>query len=191
MPIMVLNDEGHHCWRPKPEAEDAEWRGKAGRRRRSEKKQLSGSMVSTSSTIAPGQSATGIAICVDLSATPFYIKGSGHPEGRPFPWLVCDFGLVDAIESGIVKIPRLPVQDVTGRPEPKYFKLWETIKDELRAGRHYLAESRSVPILTCLREAEGALTARRSMERTLRLRTSCHTRPRACTAGDDRGVRQH
>ena len=46
--------------------------------------------------------ARGIIACVDMSATPFYIQGSGHPEGTPFPWLVSDFGLVDAIESGIV-----------------------------------------------------------------------------------------
>ena len=54
--------------------------------------------------------ACGVKFCVDLSATPFYIQGSGHPEGSPFPWLVSDFGLVDAIESGITKIPRLPCQ---------------------------------------------------------------------------------
>jgi type III restriction enzyme len=69
---------------------------------------------------------------VDLSATPFYIQGSGYPEGPPFPWIVSDFGLVDAIESGIVKIPRLPVQDVTGRPDPKYFKLWKAITENLQ-----------------------------------------------------------
>jgi hypothetical protein len=45
------------------------------------------------------------AFCVDLSATPFYLHGSGYPEGSPFPWIVSDFGLVDAIESGITKIP--------------------------------------------------------------------------------------
>lgn len=71
----------------------------------------------------------GIALCVDLSATPFYLKGSGHPEGRPFPWIVSDFGLVDAIKSGIVKIPRLPVNDTTGRPEAKYFKLSKAINE--------------------------------------------------------------
>ena len=77
---------------------------------------------------------SGVKFCVDLSATPFYIKGSGHPEGSPFPWLVSDFSLVDAIESGIVKIPRLPVDDNTGKPEPRYFRLWKTIVDELQPG---------------------------------------------------------
>jgi hypothetical protein len=48
----------------------------------------------------------GIALAVDLSARPFYIKGSNHPKGKSFPRLVSDFGLADAIESGIVKIPR-------------------------------------------------------------------------------------
>ena len=69
-----------------------------------------------------------------MSATPFYIQGSGYPEGAPFPWIVSDFGLVDAIESGITKIPRLPVSDTTGRPDPKYFKLWKNITENL-AGR--------------------------------------------------------
>ena len=48
----------------------------------------------------------------DLSATPFYLKGSGYPEGTLFPWVVSDFSLIDAIESGIVKIPRVPVAGV-------------------------------------------------------------------------------
>lgn len=62
---------------------------------------------------------------MDFSATPFYIRGSGYEEGAPFPWIVSDFGLVGAIESGIVKIPRVPVDDNTGALIPKYFRLWE------------------------------------------------------------------
>jgi hypothetical protein len=76
----------------------------------------------------------GIALAVDLSARPFYIKGSNHPKGQSFPRLVSDFGLTDAIESGIVKIPRLPVLDATGWPDPKFFRLWERIKERLQPG---------------------------------------------------------
>ena len=116
-PIMVLNDEGHHAYRPaladdelsKEHEEPTVW-------------------ISGLDTI---NRACSIRFCVDLSATPFYIQGSGHPEGSPFPWLVSDFGLVDAIESGITKIPRLPVSDTTGRPEPKFFRLWEAIQEEI------------------------------------------------------------
>ena len=85
----------------------------------------------------------GIAMTIDMSATPFYIKGSGYPEGQPFPWLVSDFGLVDAIESGIVKIPRLPVKDTAekrddaGRPDPKYFRLWANIMNSLQPSQKY------------------------------------------------------
>ena len=52
----------------------------------------------------------------DLSATPFYLKGSGYNEGYIFPWTVSDFSLMDAIESGIVKVPRTPVDDDADRP---------------------------------------------------------------------------
>ena len=102
-----------------------------------------------------GDGKPGILFCVDLSATPFYIKGSGYPEGRPLPWLISDFGLVDAIESGIVKIPRLPVLDNTGRPDPKYFKLWEKIKEGLEPAE-FLPGGRPKPAVV-YREAEGAL----------------------------------
>jgi type III restriction enzyme len=92
-----------------------------------------------------------------MSATPFYISGSGHPEGRPFPWLTSDFGLVDAIESGIVKIPRLPVSDTTGLPDPKYFRLWERIRQDLDPSEFARSGSRKPKPEAVYREAEGAL----------------------------------
>ena len=53
----------------------------------------------------------GVKTVYDLSATPYYLKGSGYNEGFIFPWVVSDFSLMDAIESGIVKVPRIPVDD--------------------------------------------------------------------------------
>ena len=67
---------------------------------------------------------------MDLSATPFYLNRSGNDPGRPFPWIVSDFGLIDAIESGIVKIPQLPVQDTTGAEIPAYFNVWKWIVEK-------------------------------------------------------------
>lgn len=127
--IMVLNDEGHHAYRPASE----ESRRLTADERRAAKAENENATVWIQGLDKINQ-ARGVRLCVDLSATPFYIAGSGHPEGQPFPWLVSDFGLVDAIESGIVKIPRLPVDDTTGRPEPRYFRLWKTIMDELQPG---------------------------------------------------------
>nr|MDO8115666.1 hypothetical protein [Candidatus Sigynarchaeota archaeon] len=69
----------------------------------------------------------GINFCVDLTATPFYNKDSGFPEGTPFPWIVTDFSLADAIESGLVKIPRYPIKDNAAEEEARYYRLWETI----------------------------------------------------------------
>ena len=139
-PIIVLNDEAHHAYRPALIPDD----GRLTPSERAEREEatvwVSGldrinNAFTSSYVSADGHTASGgIRFCVDLSATPFYLGGSGFPEGQPLPWLVSDFGLVDAIESGIVKIPRLPVSDTTGRPEPKYFALWRTITDGLKAG---------------------------------------------------------
>jgi type III restriction enzyme len=148
--ILVINDEAHHAYRPAPLPEEL-------------REQLSDEEIAEReeatvwvSGLDRINAARGINFCVDFSATPFYIKGSGYPEGEPFPWIVSDFGLVDAIESGIVKIPRMPVDDNTGALIPKYFRLWEHINERLPASERQTARRRAKPE-SVLREAEGAL----------------------------------
>jgi len=72
----------------------------------------------------------GINFCLDLSATPYYLGRMGRMTGRPFPWVVSDFGLIDAIESGLVKIPQLALTDVSGQERPDYFNIWEWIVEK-------------------------------------------------------------
>ncbi len=79
----------------------------------------------------------GVKVICDLSATPFFLRGSGYPEGTLFPWTVSDFSLIDSIEAGIVKVPRVPVSDdsMTGG-QPTYRDLWLRIREDLpRKGR--------------------------------------------------------
>ena len=146
-PIMVLNDEGHHAYRPAPTDE------KLSRDAKQERQDAT-VWIEGLDTI---NRACGIRLCVDLSATPFYIQGSGHQEGSPFPWLVSDFGLVDAIESGITKIPRLPVSDSTGRPEPKFFRLWQAIQEGIPPADRLPGRARKPKPEAVYREAEAAL----------------------------------
>jgi type III restriction enzyme len=122
--IVVFNDEAHHCYQDKlldqadngADADDRErnrdarvwFRGLHDLRRRA-----------------------GIKVVYDLSATPYYLKGSGYNEGFIFPWVVSDFSLMDAIESGIVKIPRIPVDDDAAGKELIYLQLWDNIQPPL------------------------------------------------------------
>ncbi len=73
----------------------------------------------------------GINFCVDLSATPYFLGHVGQEANRPFPWVVSEFGLTDAIESGLVKIPQLAVRDTTGAAIPGYFNIWRWILPKL------------------------------------------------------------
>ena len=158
MPIMVLNDEGHHCWRPAPAEEGLTADDKKTLKSEVEEARVWLNGLDRLNNANSSGDGPGIALCVDMSATPFYIKGSGYPEGSPFPWLVSDFGLVDAIESGIVKIPRLPVLDTTGRPDPKYFHLWASIKKDLTPAEMLLGRRSGKPKPEVVyREAEAAL----------------------------------
>lgn len=166
MPVMVLNDEAHHCYRPASLAVE-ERKGMSAEALRQAQEENEEATVwiegldrinNAGGGVSAGQTRPGIALCVDLSATPFYIAGSGYAEGSPFPWLVSDFGLVDAIESGIVKIPRLPVSDTTGRPEPKYFKLWQTIRDGLEPAEFLPGKGKKPKPEVVFREAQAALT---------------------------------
>jgi type III restriction enzyme len=146
-PLMVLNDEGHHAYRPAPVPE--------GEKLSAEEKADREEATVWVSGLDQINAACGISLCIDLSATPFYIHGSGYPEGSPFPWIVSDFSLVDAIESGITKIPRLPAIDNTGRPDPKYFKLWEHITANLSSGERFTGGKPKPEVV--YRKAEDAL----------------------------------
>jgi type III restriction enzyme len=69
---------------------------------------------------------------MDLSATPFFLRGSGYGEGTLFHWTMSDFSLMDAIECGIVKLPRVPVADnIPGGDMPKFRNLWENIRAKM------------------------------------------------------------
>ncbi len=148
--ILVINDEAHHAYRPAPLPEEVRERLSP---EEIEEREEATVWISGLDRI---HKIRGINFCADFSATPFYIKGSGREEGEPFPWIVSDFGLVDAIESGIVKIPRVPVDDNTGALIPKYFRLWEAINQSLPVSERQTARRRAKPE-SVLREAEGAI----------------------------------
>ena len=127
--IWVLNDEGHHCYRHKP-GESAEEDLKGDDRKEAEKNNEAARVWISGLEIVKRK--LGVRQVLDLSATPFFLRGSGYAEGTLFPWTVSDFSLMDAIESGIVKLPRVPVADnIPGGDMPKYRVLWETIRGDM------------------------------------------------------------
>jgi type III restriction enzyme len=95
--ILVINDEGHHAWRvTNDDALDKDDR------------EIATQWVSSLDLI---HLARGILRCHDFSATPFVPRGKNATEALVFPWIVSDFGLNDAIESGLVKTPRVVVRE--------------------------------------------------------------------------------
>jgi type III restriction enzyme len=129
--IIVINDEAHHCYREKPgetEALPTEEREEAKRNREAARLWIGG--------LEAVKRKLGITAVYDLSATPFFLRGSGYIEGTLFPWTCSDFSLMDAIESGIVKLPRIPVADNMPNAETLTFRnLWDHIgKDMPKAG---------------------------------------------------------
>ena len=131
--VMVLNDEGHHCYREKSGGSDE---GKLTGDDNMEAKDNTEAARLWITGIETVKRIIGIVGVIDLSATPFFLRGSGYVEGTLFPWTVCDFSLMDAIESGIVKIPRVPVSDnLPSEESPVFRRLWERIRDRMPRGR--------------------------------------------------------
>ena len=129
--IIVLNDEAHHCYHLKPSETEEKL---IGDDKREADKRNADARVWISGLEAIDQK-IGIKTVYDLSATPFFLSGSGYTEGQLFPWVVSDFSLIDAIESGIVKVPRVPVDDNTDNQDaPLYRRLWQAIGKELPKG---------------------------------------------------------
>jgi len=127
--ILVLNDEAHHCYREKPpEADDEELRGED--RKEAEKANEAARL--WISGLEAVKRKLGVARVVDLSATPFFLRGSGYAEGTLFPWTMSDFSLMDAIECGIVKLPRVLIADnIPGGEMPMFRDLWQHIRDKM------------------------------------------------------------
>ncbi|OWK41025.1 Type III restriction-modification enzyme, helicase subunit [Fimbriiglobus ruber] len=150
--ILVINDEAHHCYRGKPAAQKEKMTAEEAKeaRARDEEARL------WITGLEAVHRKVGVKAVYDLSATPFYLKGSGYPEGTLFPWVVSDFSLMDAIESGIVKIPRVPVEDnaMTGE-YPKYRNLWVHIREGLKDVRRGDDDAHTPPLLPAT--LEGAL----------------------------------
>ena len=124
--VLVINDEAHHCYREKPTPEDLDSLKGEQAKQNNETARL---WISGIETV---KRKLGVGQVYDLSATPFFLQGSGYVEGTLFPWTVSDFSLMDAIECGIVKLPRVPVSDnVPGTDMPKLRNLWENIGSKM------------------------------------------------------------
>lgn len=125
--ILVINDEAHHCYREKPSEENltSEDKKEAEENNKAARVWING-IESLSKKIKLNS-------VIDLSATPYFLRGSGYKEGTMFPWTVFDFSLLDALECGVVKIPRLPVEsdNITEDDEPEFRNLWIHVKDAL------------------------------------------------------------
>ncbi|TAK50787.1 MAG: type III restriction endonuclease subunit R, partial [Bacteroidetes bacterium] len=108
--LIVINDEAHHAWRVPAESKI-----------RGVKKEEIEEATKWVGGLDRIHSARGILTCFDFSATPFAPSGKQSSEEALFGWIVSDFGLNDAIESGLVKTPRVVVRD-DAVPDAKTFK---------------------------------------------------------------------
>ena len=142
--INVINDEAHHCYRERPGAEAPKLTGDE-RKEAAENAEAARLWISG---IEAAKRKFGVQVVYDLSATPFFLSGSGWIEGTLFPWVISDFSLMDAIECGIVKLPRVPVADnLPGQPEPLYRKLWDAIGKKMpKKSRGTKPDPQSLPI---------------------------------------------
>jgi type III restriction enzyme len=128
--ILVLNDEAHHCYREKPNHEPEVNDLTGDDKKEAEKNNEAARLWISGLEIVNCK--LGLTRVLDLSATPFFLRGSGYAEGTLFPWTMSDFSLMDAIECGIVKLPRVPVADnIPGWDMPKFRNLWEHIRKRM------------------------------------------------------------
>lgn len=127
--IMVINDEAHHCYQEKPvKVQDDELKGD-DKKEAEENNEAARLWINGIKAVQRQGIKTQV---IDLSATPFFLRGSGYAEGTLFPWTMSDFSLMDAIECGIVKLPRVPVADnIPGTDVPIFRNLWQHISNDM------------------------------------------------------------
>ena len=155
--ILVLNDEAHHCYREKPPDDDDDEDLRGDDRKEAERNNEAARL--WISGLEAVNRKLGLSRVIDLSATPFFLRGSGYAEGTLFPWTMSDFSLMDAIECGIVKLPRVPVaENIPGGEMPMFRNLWENIrKDMPKKGRGKAGSLDPLALPTRLQTALQAL----------------------------------
>jgi len=154
--VLVINDEAHHCYREKP---NTQRRSGEDNQEADENNKAARVWVNGLEALSQKSTLNGI---IDLSATPYFLSGSGYQEGTMFPWTVFDFSLLDALECGVVKIPRLPIESDTIRTEeePEFRNLWLYVRDNLpkkglrTGGKDYIS---TLVLPTKLQEAVESL----------------------------------
>ena len=131
--VNVINDEAHHCYRQKVGG-DAERTLTGDEKKEAQENEVAARLwingiEALDRQLKKGKRGGGVRAVYDLSATPFFLRGSGYQEGTLFPWVVSDFSLMDAIESGIVKLPRVPVTDNLVQTDTVVYRdLWASLK---------------------------------------------------------------
>ncbi len=104
--VVVINDEAHHAYRSQTESTAAP------EEMERDKQWIEG--------LDKIHSARNIMHCFDFSATPFVPSGKNVTEDALFDWVVSDFSLNDAIESGLTKTPRISIRDDAGKFSEDY-----------------------------------------------------------------------
>lgn len=145
--ILVINDEAHHCYREKPGG-NGERKLKGDEKKEAEKNKAAARI--WISGLEAVNRKLGVTRVFDLSATPFFLSGSGYIEGTLFPWTMSDFSLMDAIECGIVKLPRVPVsENIPGNEMPMFRDLWKHIGKSMPKkgrGKGAVLDPLSIPV---------------------------------------------
>ncbi len=161
--VLVLNDEAHHCYRERVGATvDESAEGLTGEDKTDAKNEAKKNREAARLWISGLEAVNrklGVLKAIDLSATPFFLSGSGYKEGTLFPWTMSDFSLMDAIECGIVKLPRVPVADnIPGKDMPVFRNLWTHIRTRMpKKGRGKAATLDPLSLPTELQTALEAL----------------------------------
>ncbi len=124
--FIVINDEAHHAWRLNPGEKESDYT-KHEIAAKDATRWMEG--------LDRLNKSRGIIKCFDLSATPFRPMGRKSDEELLFGWIISDFGLNDAIESGLVKTPRIVVRsdsmDIdTQTMKPKLYHIYNS--DDVR-----------------------------------------------------------
>ena len=134
--LLVINDEAHHCYYPKPNPDKKSSRYKTSldttQEENEEVKEENERAALWYNGLLELSKTFQLKAVYDLSATPYFLNGSGYTPYSLFPWIVSDFGLIEAIESGLVKIPFLPEKDNTHNiDQATLANIYEKVKAEL------------------------------------------------------------